>query len=55
VRVEHEGDAMVLRGMLADPDGSNVRRGARRAAFPRSAGEAEALGRDLGQELLRRK
>ena len=48
-----EGDAIALRGMLADPDGSNVRRGARRAAFPAGVGEAEALGRDLGQELQR--
>ena len=49
-----EGDAIVLRGMLADPDGTNVRRGARRAAFPGSASEAEALGRDLGRELQHR-
>ncbi len=46
-----EGDAIVLRGMLADPDGSNVRHGARRAAFPAGASEAELLGRDLGAEL----
>jgi hydroxymethylbilane synthase len=49
----HEGGDLFLRGMLADADGSNVRRGARRVAFPASATEAEALGRDLGAELKR--
>jgi hydroxymethylbilane synthase len=48
-----EGGELFLRGMLADTDGSNVRRGARRVAFPVSATEAEALGRDLGAELKR--
>ncbi len=39
---ERRGEAIVLRGMLADPDGSNVRHGERRAAFPtgRSRGRA---------------
>jgi hydroxymethylbilane synthase len=49
----HEGDTLFLRGMLADPDGSNVRRGDRRAAFPGGAAEAERIGRDLGEELRR--
>jgi hydroxymethylbilane synthase len=46
-----EGGAIFLRGMLANPDGSNVRRGERRAAFPTDTLEAELLGRDLGVEL----
>jgi hydroxymethylbilane synthase len=49
-----EGGELFLRGMLADTDGSNVRRGMRRAAFPAGTAEAEALGRDLGAELKRR-
>jgi len=48
-----EGDTIFLRGLLADPDGSNVRHGQRRAAFPAAAPEAERLGRDLGAELKR--
>ncbi len=35
-----EGDAIFLRGMLADPDGSNVRRGERRAAYPEERGRS---------------
>jgi hydroxymethylbilane synthase len=46
-----EGGAIYLRGMLADPDGSNVRRGDRRAPFPTDAAAAEAIGRDLGAAL----
>ena len=49
----HLGDELFLRGMLADPDGTNVRRGERRAAFPATSAEAERLGRDLGDELKR--
>jgi hydroxymethylbilane synthase len=49
----HAGGEIHLRGMLADPDGTHVRRGERRAAFPASVAEAEALGRDLGAELKR--
>src|SRR5262249_52062300 len=48
-----EGGGIHLRGMLADPDGSNLRRGERRAPFPANAAEAERLGRDLGDELKR--
>ncbi len=50
----HVGGEIFLRGMLADPDGSNLRRGERRAAFPAGAAGAEAIGRDLGDELKRR-
>jgi hydroxymethylbilane synthase len=46
-----EGAEIYLRGLLADPDGSNLRRGERRAAWPKDEGEAAALGRDLGAEL----
>jgi len=46
-----EGDEIHLRGLLADPDGSNLRRGERRATWPKDEGEAAALGRDLGAEL----
>jgi hydroxymethylbilane synthase len=49
-----EGGVLYMRGMLADPDGRNVRRGERRAAFPGDAAEAERIGRDLGGELARR-
>jgi hydroxymethylbilane synthase len=42
-----------LRALLADPDGTRVRRGERRAGYPSSDAEAEALGRELGEELVR--
>jgi hydroxymethylbilane synthase len=46
-----EGETMLLRAMLADADGTRVRRGERRAGAPATAREAEAVGRDLGAEL----
>lgn len=48
-----EGASLWLRGMLADPDGSRLRRGERRIAWPSGDAESEAarLGRDLGAEL----
>jgi hydroxymethylbilane synthase len=46
-----EGETMLLRAMLADPDGSRVRRGERRTGVPASAAEAERAGADLGAEL----
>ena len=49
-----EGETMVLRAMLADPDGSRVRRGERRVGAPATAAEAERVGRDLGAELKQR-
>lgn len=49
-----EGDRLRLRGLLADPDGTNLRRGEREAAFPRDEAEAERLGRDLGVELKKK-
>jgi hydroxymethylbilane synthase len=39
-----------LRGLIAKPDGSQVIAAERRGSFA----EAETLGRDAGQELLRR-
>jgi hydroxymethylbilane synthase len=42
-----------LRAFLADPDGTHVRRGERRAPFPTTDVEAEAIGRELGEELAR--
>jgi hydroxymethylbilane synthase len=44
------GDVLHLRGLIAKPDGSQLVATERRGG----AGEAEALGRDAGQELLRR-
>lgn len=49
-----EGGEMILRGMLADPDGTNLRRGERRAAFPGDEAEAARIGRDLGDELKKK-
>jgi hydroxymethylbilane synthase len=45
------GDELWLRAMLADPDGSRLRRGERRIAWPAHAGEAALAGADLGAEL----
>ena len=49
-----EGDTLYLRGLLADPDGTNLRSGERRAPFPADEREAALLGRDLGEELRRK-
>jgi hydroxymethylbilane synthase len=48
------GGEIHLRGMLADPDGTNLRRGERRAAFPTDEKEAARIGRDLGDELRKK-
>jgi hydroxymethylbilane synthase len=48
-----DGDAIALRAMLAEPDGTRVRFGARRASFPSAGEEAARLGLDLGGELAR--
>ena len=51
-----DGDAIVLDAFVAEPDGSRLRSGSRRAAWPAGDGaEAEAarLGEELGAELLR--
>jgi hydroxymethylbilane synthase len=46
-----DGAEIHLRGMLADPDGTRLRRGERRASWPSSPADAERLGHDLGAEL----
>jgi hydroxymethylbilane synthase len=46
-----EGDALWLRALLAEPDGSRLRTGERRIAWPTEAREAERVGQDLGAEL----
>lgn len=48
---ERDGDQIFLRATLAEPDGSKLVRGERRASFPSTIEEAERLGHDLGQEL----
>jgi hydroxymethylbilane synthase len=45
------GDAMVLRGFLADPDGAWSRRREVTTPWPSDAAAAEAVGRALGAEL----
>jgi hydroxymethylbilane synthase len=50
---ERKDDVLLVRGMLADPDGSNVRFGERRASFAGGAAEAVRAGRELGLELKR--
>ena len=49
-----EAGRLWLRGFLAEPDGSNVRRGERREAWPATAADAERIGRSLGVELRAR-
>src|SRR5690606_15556251 len=46
-----EGSEIVLSGLLAEADGSNVRRATLRAEWPTHDADAEALGRKLGQRL----
>ena len=50
-----EGGSMRLRALLAEPDGSNLRTTERLAAWPADEGEAEAIGRDAGEELAGRR
>ncbi|WP_437289642.1 hydroxymethylbilane synthase [Sorangium sp. So ce406] len=46
-----DGDALWLRALLAEPDGSRLRRAERRVAWPGDLREAARLGEDLGAEL----
>ncbi|MEB2312172.1 MAG: hydroxymethylbilane synthase [Sorangiineae bacterium] len=46
-----DGGQMLLRAMLAEPDGSRARRREVRAAWPANAAEARALGVELGRAL----
>jgi len=48
-----DGDTLFLRAMLAEPDGTRVRFGERRVAWPSDPADAARLGQDLGDELLR--
>lgn len=47
-----QGDELWLRGLLAEPDGSRVRRGERRVPWPASEHDAFAVGQALGEELV---
>ncbi|XXT80394.1 hydroxymethylbilane synthase [Sorangium sp. So ce726] len=46
-----DGDALWLRALLAEPDGSRLRRAERRLSWPRNVRETERIGADLGAEL----
>ena len=48
---QREGSQIYLRALLADPDGSNLRKNALRAPWPSSDAEATALGETLGRSL----
>jgi hydroxymethylbilane synthase len=48
---EQQGGELWLRAMLAEPDGSRLRRREQRAAWPTSAEAARTLGYKLGQAL----
>jgi hydroxymethylbilane synthase len=50
---ERRGDTLLLRAMLAEPDGSNPRFGQSDAPWPDEAATAFELGRKLGAELNR--
>jgi hydroxymethylbilane synthase len=46
-----DGADLVIRALVADADGSRVRRGDRRIAWPNELAEARRIGRDLGDSL----
>jgi hydroxymethylbilane synthase len=48
-----EADQLFLRAFLAEPDGTNPRRGERRVAWPASREDARRVGDDLAAELAR--
>lgn len=48
---ERVAEGIVLRGLLAEPDGTRLRRAERRATWPANEAEADRLGADLGREL----
>jgi hydroxymethylbilane synthase len=52
---ERQGDRLRLRALLAEPDGSDLRTTERLAAWPADATEAERIGKDAGDELVRRR
>ncbi|WP_437625057.1 hydroxymethylbilane synthase [Sorangium sp. So ce1151] len=49
-----DGGALWLRALLAEPDGTRLRKAERRVAWPGDAREAARLGADLGAELKNR-
>jgi hydroxymethylbilane synthase len=49
------GDALWLRAMAAEADGSDVRMGERKTSWSNDLAEVRRLGEDLGHELLRRR
>ena len=51
----HRGDTLWLRAMLADDDGSNVRRGERTIPWPSCPEESEKIGLELGYQLKGKK
>ena len=48
-----EGEQIWLRALLADPDGSNLRKNQVRAPWPTTDKEATSLGESLGRSLRR--
>ena len=46
-----DGDTFWLRAFVSNPDGSNLRRGEEKSAFPATEAEAEQLGLALGKRL----
>ncbi|MGC4091119.1 MAG: hypothetical protein QM756_25245 [Polyangiaceae bacterium] len=48
---ERERTGINLRGLLAEPDGSRLRRAETWGSFPESDAEAEQLGSEFGREL----
>ena len=48
-----QGERLWLRAMLAEPDGSNMRRRETETSWPTSAEEAARIGEELGSELKR--
>lgn len=52
---EKTGDRMRLRALLAEPDGTDLRTTERETAWPATADEAAKIGRDAGEELVRRR
>jgi hydroxymethylbilane synthase len=51
---ERDGDKLHLRALLAEPDGSRLRTTERHVPWPKDEHEAARIGRDAGEELLRR-
>jgi hydroxymethylbilane synthase len=48
----HDADQLVLRAMLAEPDGSRLRRRKTQQSWPQSESDAWAIGTALGAELV---